>query len=131
MLERLEELLSSILPGLQHDFAGQLQPGSASVLLQATNHALSAAARYTNKSVDLTVKPKEKKVVIPPDIQFALKQKEAAHKTLLSLSRKESTSESEIMVAEQTFKSTKATYKIFVRKHKISQDQGQKLAPNI
>ena len=67
-----QELLSHTLPSLQLEAPEELFPGNASILFHMTNHILTTATQYTNKSVDLTAPPKKKTLQIPLEVQEAL-----------------------------------------------------------
>ena len=99
-ISNYQELLNNSLQDLQSEYSGQLLSGSASVLLQATNHILTAAAKYTNKAVFLSAAKKARKPFTPPAIKAANKDKLIAHKNLLSVSRNPASSASQKETAE-------------------------------
>ena len=111
-----------MLPNLQADFSGDLLSGTASVLLQTTNHLLSAAARYTNKSFNLSSKSKPKKVPKPPEIKALEKVKKDAHKHLQSVLSDSSASPELTEAAVASFKSAKASYQSLVRRIKVQEE---------
>ena len=78
-----QELLKHTIPSLQLDDNDDLQAGSASLLLQVTNHVLTSAAKHTNKIVDQSKASKQRPVKTPPDVAAAMQKKAAAHKTFI------------------------------------------------
>ena len=115
---KYKELLHHVLPSLQADYSGNLLPGSASVLLQATNHIFTAAAKYTNKHVDLAAPAKAKKPYTPPEIKAAEKSKKKAHKYLLSVSSDPCLKEDALVA----FKAAKSSYQNAVRRHQVHEE---------
>ena len=108
-----QELLLYVLSGLQNDDFEDLQPGSASLLFQVTNHILTSAAKQTNKVIDLTKTPKKKKAITPPDVLNAMKVKATAHKQLLSVKRNGSSTESKKKAATEKFQIAKSAEQNF------------------
>ena len=74
------DILIPTLATIQENWKNSSTPVSFSVALQATNEALTAAAKATNKSVDLTKDAKLKKTILPPEIVECQKEKHKAHK---------------------------------------------------
>ena len=121
-ISNYQELLNNSLQDLQSEYSGQLLSGSASVLLQATNHILTAAAKYTNKAVFLSAAKKARKPFTPPAIKAANKDKLIAHKNLLSVSRNPASSDSQKETAEAAFKHAKSHVQSVVRAHQVQQE---------
>ena len=121
-ISNYQELLQNSLQDLQSEYSGQLLSGSASVLLQATNHILTAAAKYTNEAVLLSATKKTRKPFTPPAIKAAEKDKVLAHKHLLTVSRDLSSSDSQKEAAATTFKHTKSHLQNVVRAHQVQQE---------
>ena len=66
-----QELLSPVLQNLQQNWDNPLTSVSFSHLLSCTNEALAAAAKATNKSIDLSKESKIKEVKVPLEITAA------------------------------------------------------------
>ena len=90
---------------------------SASVLLQDTNYILSAAAKYTNKFVNLSAPKKAVKPKLPLEISEASNEKAAAHKKLLA-----AIDDTQKKVATVEFKCAKANYQKVVRNLKVQEE---------
>ena len=71
-------LLSPRLPNIQNNWKDPAPPVSFSVLLQCMNEALTAAAKSTNKVIDLSKELPPKRELKPPDVTAAEKAKKAA-----------------------------------------------------
>ena len=113
---KYQELLQNTLPSLQSDFSGNLLSSSASVLLQATSHILSAAAKYTNKSIDISTPRKPKSTSKPSELTAGEKIKKIAHKNLLDFLGDPSATSEQIEVVTMAFKTAKSRYLNVVRK---------------
>ena len=120
-----QELLLHALPPLQDDLPGDLNPGTASVIFQLTNHILTTAAKLTNKHTKASTKPGKKRALKTPfEISVALKAKERAHKELLHATPQDESEKEDI---KNTFKEAKAAYQNMIRKYnnekEIKRDQ--------
>ena len=119
---KYQELLQHTLPSLQSDFSGTLHSGSASVLLHTTNYILSAAAKYTNKSFDISTPRKPKSSSKPPEIKAAESVKKVAHKQLIDILRDPSATSEQIEAVSSAFKAAKSRYQNVVRKLQVQEE---------
>ena len=117
-----QKLLSQALPQLNSDYCGISEPELASVLFQVTNHILNQAARITNKHVEVGKTPKPRKVVIPPEIMSALKDKERALKNLNKINADPASDLSVKEEALKIFKTAKSFHQNVIRRHKVEQE---------
>ena len=102
-IQPYRNLLQPTLSSLQENWHSPASSVSFSVLLQATNEALTSAAKATNKFVCLSEEKKLKKFTTPPDISLAAKEKLAAHKNWLSVSDTPSSSDLQKQTAKESF----------------------------
>ena len=119
---KYQELLQHTLPSLQSDFSGTLLSSSASVLLQATNHILSAAAKYTNKSIDISAPRKPKSSSKPSELTAVEKLKKIAHKNLLHILGDPSATPEQIEAVTTAFKTAKSSYQNVVRRLQVHEE---------
>ena len=109
-------LISSTLTNIQ---ANWKNPSSVafSVALQATNEALTAAAKATNKIVDLTNESQLKQTSLHPDIIASNKNKHEAHKFWHNTSENPDTTEENKEKAKQFFVEARKMHRQVCRRH--------------
>ena len=79
-IDSYESQISPILRQIRQDWLHPQSQASISVLLKLTNHALSSAARATNKAVSLSSKPVLKSKSTPRSIRLSCQRLKRAHR---------------------------------------------------
>ena len=106
-----QELLSPVLQNLQQNWDNPLTSVSFSHLLSCTNEALAAAAKATNKSIDLSKESKIKEVKVPLEITAAANTRKLAHKELKNVLTNNNSTELEKASARKEFNDTKKVHR--------------------
>ena len=92
------------------------------MLLQCTNEALTAAAKHSNKVIDLSKVKPPTKVVIPPEVAAAAKEKKAAHTELQAVSTDPSSTSLEHTLARNKFSDARKLHRQLWRRHQAAQE---------
>ena len=119
-IEDYRNLISQSLTTLQDNWDSPDTPVSFSILLQATNAALSSAAKKTNKSIDLSKEKKPSTAHVPLDVTLASKEKDSAHKVWMTLSEDPLASDLEKSTAKSQFKNARTNHRRLWRRHQAS-----------
>ena len=109
-------LISPTLVEIQANWKNP-SPVSFSVALQATNEALTAAAKATNRTVDLTKEPNLKQTSLHPEIIESSKKKHEAHNFWHYTSENPDTTEKNKAKAKQMFVEARKIHRQVCRRH--------------
>ena len=112
----IKNLITPTLASLQENYKNP-SPGSLSILLQATNEALTSASKLTNRWIDLSIEPKPKKNFVPSEVSEAKKVKSAAHKTFVRVSESSESSDIQKFVAKKDFTDARKAHRRVWRQH--------------
>ena len=112
-------LLFNRLQDIQNNWKNPTTPVSFSVLLQCTNEALAAAAKATNKVIDLSKDLPTKKVTIPHEVSEAEKVKKFAHLNHQKVSSDDSASSLQKSIAKDEFTKARKAHRRIWRRHQV------------
>ena len=116
-VQGFRHIISPTLANLQENWKDPATPVSFSVLIQATNAALTSAAKQTNKFKDLSKERNPRKEHISPEVNIAAREKKAAHKHWLVLSENTTSSETELLTAKLQFTDARKKHRRLWRRH--------------
>ena len=124
------ELLEDTLLDIQQNWKTPETHVSYSVLLQCTNEALTAAAKSTNRVIDLSKPRPLPKVQKPLDVTAAAKVKKQAHLSLKHVLSNSSSTAQEITLAKNTFNVARNNHRRLWRRHQaiLEHERDQKLS---
>ena len=119
-IEAYREVISPTLNKLQEDWLNPPSPISFSVVLQATNEALTAASKATNSFIDLSKEPKLKKELIPLEIRQAANDRDKAHNHWVKIRDDDSATETAKAAAKLGFTNTRKKFRRLSRRQQSS-----------
>ena len=116
-------LLSPRLQNIQNNWRNPASPISFSVLLQCTNEALTAAAKLSNKSIDLSKELPPKRIFKVPEVTAAEKVKKTAHYNLQKATSDPSTTPLQLSMAKDAFSDARGAHRRVWRRHQANAEQ--------
>ena len=116
-------LLSPRLQNIQNNWRNPASPISFSVLLQCTNQALTAAAKLSNKSIDLSKELPPKRIFKVPEVTAAEKVKKTAHNNLQKATSDPSTTPLQLSMAKDAFSDARGAHRRVWRRHQANAEQ--------
>ena len=116
-------LLSPRLQNIQNNWRNPASPISFSVLLQCTNEALTAAAKLSNKSIDLSKELPPKRIFKVPEVTAAEKVKKTAHNNLQKATSDPSTTPLQLSMAKDAFSDARGAHRRVWRRHQANAEQ--------
>ena len=119
-IEDYRHLISPTLSNLQTNWSNPTTSVSYSVLLQATNSALTSAAKHTNDFIDLSKVSKTRNYSAPLDVTIASKEKCTAHKNWCKVSEDPHATITQKTAAKEVFTSARSRHRRLWRLHQFS-----------
>ena len=121
------DLISDTLLNIQENWKNPPSSISFSMLLQCTNEALTAAAKLSNKVIDLSKENPPAKFFTPPEVSAAAKEKKAAHAVLQAVSSDPSSTSLQHTTAKKQFCDARKLHRQAWRRHQAAQENERDL----